>query len=401
MALTDSPSRARLPLPEFIALMAAIFGMVAFSMDSFLPALPEIAAELSPDAPNRAQYVLTSFMLGLGIGQFFVGPIADAFGRKVVIIGGLALYAAGAVLSALSPTLEVMVAARILQGLAVSAPRIAGLAMIRDLYAGREMARITSFVMMVFVLMPAAAPLIGQAIMAGFGWHGIFAAFVLLALVNGTWLGLRQPETLAPANRRPLNFARVIEGLREILGNGRVMRIVLMISCTFGILLATLTSIQQIYAQVFDREASFPLFFALTGLVSASGTFINASLVMRIGMRRMARFSYLMVVIITLIALAHFIFGSGTFWAFFIWSSLLFFGHGLTFGNLNALALEPLGHMAGLASSIIGGLSTIAGVLLAAPVGLAFDGSPLPLMLGALVFSGAAGLLMLTLGDAD
>ncbi|WP_413855420.1 MFS transporter, partial [Albidovulum sp.] len=172
----------RLPLPEFIVLLAMMFAMTAFSIDAMLPAMPEIAADLSPEAPNRAQLIVTSFVFGMGLGTFLTGPLSDALGRRRVIIGGATLYCLGAALAWVAPSLWLVLAARLLQGLGVAGPRVAAMALVRDLYAGRQMARIVSITMMVFVLVPAVAPLIGSFIIAGFGWRGIFPAFIVFAV---------------------------------------------------------------------------------------------------------------------------------------------------------------------------------------------------------------------------
>jgi DHA1 family bicyclomycin/chloramphenicol resistance-like MFS transporter len=200
----------RLSQAEFIALMGTIFATVAFSIDAMLPALPEIAAELTPEDANRAQLILTSFVLGMGIGTLVVGPISDALGRKRVILMGAALYLLGAGLALIAPSLEMILLARVIQGLGAAGPRVVSLAMIRDLYAGRAMAQIVSYAMLIFTLFPAVAPLIGAAIIAGFGWRAIFVAFLIFSVVSVGWLTLRQPETLAPEARRPLRAARLV-----------------------------------------------------------------------------------------------------------------------------------------------------------------------------------------------
>ncbi|MGR3343106.1 MAG: MFS transporter, partial [Paracoccaceae bacterium] len=193
----------RLPIVEFVALMATLASVVAFATDAMLPALPQIAADLSPDAANRAQLIVGAFMLGMGLGTFFAGPLADAFGRKSVVNGGIALFILGAGLAYLAQSLELVLGARVLQGIGSAGPRIAPLAMIRDLFEGRKMARIMSFVTMIFMLVPAMSPAIGAVIIDLWGWRAIFIAFALFAAAGGLWVSLRQDETLAVANRRP------------------------------------------------------------------------------------------------------------------------------------------------------------------------------------------------------
>jgi DHA1 family bicyclomycin/chloramphenicol resistance-like MFS transporter len=395
---TRQPEAKRLSQPEFIALMAVVVALVAVSIDTMLPAFPQIAADLSPDAPNRVPLILSVFILSMGIGTFFTGPLSDAFGRKLVITIGLGVYALGGVLAWRAPTLDLLLAARALQGLGAAAPRVVGTAMIRDLYQGRGMARITSFVMTVFMLVPAMAPLLGSAIMAGFGWRAIFAALVLFALGVALWLNLRQPETLPPPARRPFRVASLKNGLVEVLSNRQAMRYILVLTLMFGSLFSILTTIQPIYDQRFGRSAGFPFWFMATAVVSAAGTVLNATLVMRLGMRRLATRAlaalFTVATILTLVEWSGMLPEALGFPAFFVFSGAVFMSTGLVIGNLNALALQPLGHIAGLAASVVSAASTIGSALLSVPVALAFDGTPRSLLLGVAIFTGLALWLM-------
>lgn len=387
--------------PEFVALAATLFATVAFSVDAMLPALPQIAEDLRLADPNRAQLVLTSFVLGMGLGTFVSGPLSDAFGRKPVITAGLAIYVAAGAWAAFAGSLEALLLARVVQGLGASAPRIAVLALIRDLYEGRRMAQLMSFVMMVFLLVPALAPSLGALIISGFGWRAVFVAFVLFGLLNVLWLNLRQPETLPPERRRPLRAGLLVGALAEIATNRMVVLYTAVLSVGFGQMFALLSSIQQIYDIGYGMADSFPTWFLVGGLISGLGTVFNATLVMRLGMRRIAIGAYGAQALFTgTLALAHL---SGAmpavppFWLFFVWSVSIFTMAGLTFGNLNALALEPMGHIAGLASSATGAISTVAAVAIAAPIGLMFDGTPVPLTGGVLVCTLIAlGLMLLS-----
>ena len=371
---------------EFIALTAVLFATIAFSIDAMLPALPEIAAELTPGAPNRAQLILTAFILGMGAGTLVAGPLSDAIGRKPTILAGAVLYILGAALASVAPTLELMLAARLIQGLGAAGPRVASLAMVRDLYSGRQMARIVSFAMMVFTLVPAVAPAIGVAIIAGFGWRGIFGAFIVFSLVSGSWLFLRQPETHPPAARRPLRTGPLLAAAREVLSHRLIVIAIAVQTLAFGALFGTLSSTQQVFDHTFGKADSFPYWFALIAVVSGTGSLLNAAIVVRLGMRR--------VIGVTLVAQTGFslAFGLATlaglspawlyFPAYLIWTTGVFFMAGLIFGNLNALALEPVGHIAGMAASITSAIATVVSVFVAAPIGLMFNGTPVPLALG-------------------
>ncbi|MFQ5439524.1 MAG: multidrug effflux MFS transporter [Paracoccaceae bacterium] len=389
-----------LPFAEFVVLIALMFSMIAFGTDAMLPALPRIAGDLGLSDVNRAQLVITSFILGTGLGQLLTGPLSDSLGRKPVITGGLLFFMLGCVLAMQAPTLGWMLVARIMQGIGVSAPRTVTLAMVRDQYAGRLMARVMSIAMVLFVLVPAVAPLIGQSIAHSFGWRAIFLSFILFALVGAFWLNLRQPETLAPERRRPLRAATYGAAAREVLGSRVVMTYTLVLGAGLGALFGYLSSAQQIYVETFGAGTDFPFYFAAIALVSGSSGFVNALLVMRLGMRLLAiiAISGLLVVSVAfaLILWKGDLGPDALFRLFLLWSVITFFAPGLTFGNLNALAMEPMGHVAGMASAIVGAVGTMLGAAIAVPIGLAFDGTPMPLAIGFIVCSAASLALMLS-----
>ncbi|WP_323041171.1 MFS transporter [Gemmobacter sp.] len=391
----------RLPLPEFIALMAMLFATIAFSIDAMLPALPEIGLELSPESPNRAQLILTSFVLGMGIGTFVTGPLSDSFGRRRMILAGSALYCVGAAMAWAAPTLEGVLIGRLVQGLGAAGPRIVAVAMVRDLYAGRQMARIMSFAMMIFTLVPAVAPLVGTWIIAFAGWRGIFLAFVLFSAVSMVWLMARQPETLPPAARSPLRMAPLMAAAREVMMHRVVQVSIAMQAMLFAALFGTLSQIQYLFDQTYGRGDSFPYWFAGIALVSGSASLLNAQLVMKLGMRRMVRLALVAQVAISgavaVLTLGGLVPGGAGFALFLVWVCGVFFMTGFTLGNINAIAMEPLGRVAGMAASLIAAVATVAGVALAVPLGLAFDGSIGPLALGVAGLAALAALFQLAL----
>ena len=386
--VADAPRRMR--FGEFIALLALLFATVAFSIDAMLPVLGVIGAELSPPDPGRAQLVITVFVLGLGLGTFLSGPLSDRFGRKPVILCGIAVYMTAATVAALSKNLEVLLAARFVQGLGAAAPRVVSQALVRDLYVGRQMARVMSIAMAIFVLVPAVAPLIGAYIAAGFGWRAIFWSFLVFGILSGTWLALRQPETLAPENRRSLRAADLWEALREVLGNGRVRLFLAALALSFAPMFAWLASVALIFEETFDRGPEFPYWFALVAVLSAPASLINAKLVIRLGMQRLVAVALSAQIASALVFLIMVQLGSVGFAAFVIFMWLQFFSIGLIFGNLNALALEPLGHVAGMATSVMGGVSTMLAAIIATPIARAFDGTAGPLAMGAFLCAGLA-----------
>jgi DHA1 family bicyclomycin/chloramphenicol resistance-like MFS transporter len=370
---------------EFIALVAMMSALIALSIDAMLPGLPYIAADLTPDDPNRAQLVVTSFVLGMGIGTLFTGPLSDSFGRKPVMLAGAALYIAAAFACAYAQSMEQLMAARLVQGLGAAGPRVVSLALVRDRYAGRGMARIVSFVMIVFTTVPAIAPSLGALIVAYADWRLIFWVFILFAGALSLWLIVRLPETLTEENRRPFRTESLRAAVTEMLTHPTVRLSILVQGLGFGCLFAAISTVQPIYEETFDRAHEFHLWFAGIAILAASASFLNAALVMRLGMIRLVSAMLLAQVVLSALMIGLLLAGvSGTalFALFLFWQLSLFFQAGLTIGNLNAIALEPMGHIAGMAASVIGSLATVIAVVLAVPIGLAFDGTPLPLAVG-------------------
>ncbi|GAA6178898.1 multidrug effflux MFS transporter [Shimia sp. NS0008-38b] len=382
---------------EFIALIAMMFATIAFSIDAMLPALPEIAHELSPGNLNHATLIITSFVMGMGLGTFFTGPLSDRFGRKPVLIGGALMYTVCAFLGWQSQTLEWLLAARFFQGVGSAGPRIVTLAIVRDLFAGREMARIMSFAMMVFTIVPALAPAIGTVIIDLSSWRGIFVAFMIFSLLSVLWVGVRLPEPLSVEDRRPFSFAKLMSGAREMWGIPAVRTSMYVQTLILAGLFAMISSVQPIYDQTFGKADQFPLWFACIALLSGSASLLNAKLVMVFGMRFLVTFAIGAQIVFSLGMIGAYAVPNDSvhFAAFVIWQTAIFFSVGMTIGNLNALAMEPLGHMAGTGASIMGAFSTILGGVLAAPVGLAFDGTPLPMAISLGVFAVISFALML------
>ncbi len=399
MSSTDAPAQPipRLSTTEFIALMGMMFATIAFSIDAMLPALPDIAAQLSPDTPNYAQLVITSFVMGMGVGTLVTGPLSDAFGRKTIIIIFAALYMVGAALAWAASSMELLIAARIIQGLGAAGPRVASMALIRDLYTGREMARIISFAMLVFTVFPAVAPLIGHGIIELFGWRAIFISFLLFSLVSVGWLTLRQAETHPPANRRKLNAAELWAGTREALSLRQMQLSILVQSMIYGLLFGKITSIQPIFDRTYGWGEYFHWFFFAIAVLSAPAAPLNGRLVVRLGMRPLIRralwaqtaFSTLFVALLLSGAV-----GTTEIWFYFGWSVTVFALMGFTIGNLNALALEPLGHIAGLAASLMGALATVAGAVLGTSIGQLYNGTAMPLAASVLILSLLGAMVM-------
>ncbi len=384
---------------EFVALIAMMFASIAFAIDSMLPALPQIAAELVPLSPEKAPLILSAFLIGMGLGTFFSGPLSDAFGRKKVILFGALLYMLAATVAWASTSIEMMLIARVVQGLGASGPRVVALAVIRDRFAGRQMAQIVSIVMMIFTLFPAVAPLLGTFIIAFVGWRGILLSFVAFAAIFTLWMLLRLPETLAPENRRPMKMFLMVAAVGEMLGHPVVRLAIVVQTLIMTMMFLTLMLVQPIFDQIYGRAADFPYWFFVVALIAGSASLLNALLVVRFGMQRLITMALAIQIAISFVYVVGDLGGGKNGFIFFvIWQTCMFAQAGLTIGNLNALAMEPMGHIAGMAASVTGAIATVGSALISALLGTVLGGDERLLFLAALALAvlGFCGMMMLS-----
>ncbi len=362
---------------EFVPLIALLMSLVALAIDAMLPALPAIGHDLGAPRPNDAQFVITSLFLGLGLGQMLFGPLSDRIGRKPAIHVGLVLFMAGCLVSIFASTFEAMIAGRILQGIGVAGPRIVTVALVRDQYEGRRMARLMSFTMAVFILVPTVAPALGQGILWLGGWRAIFTTFFAIAAVAFAWFALRQPETLPGARRRPFSPRVIGQGVLEVLRIRAALGYTLATGFVFAPFVAYLSSAQQIFQEAYGTGALFPVWFGVLALAIGCASLVNGRLVMKHGMRRIARAATVSITLVSVVAWALTLAFEGLppFWLFMAYLLVIFLCMGLLFGNLNALAMEPLGHIAGVGAAVVASLSTFISVPLGALVGQSFDGT--------------------------
>ena len=388
-------------LPEFIILVALIISLVALSIDAMLPALPLIANDLGVTEMNDSQYVISVFFAGLAIGQILFGPMSDALGRRPAIIGGFALFSVGCLLSIYATSFEQMLLGRLLQGIGAAGPRIVSVALVRDQFKGREMARVMSFVMTIFILVPVFAPAVGQLVLMLADWRAIFMLFLVLVLIVVSWFYLRQPETLAVHNRIQFSVAQLLLDTVAIFRIRAALGYTLTMGFVFGAFIGYLSSSQQIFQLQYQLHELFPLYFGFLACAIGFASLLNARLVMRFGMRRLSRYALSG---ICLLSVPFYLYawtqqGHPQIYLLMAYLLPLFFCFGILFGNLNALAMEPLGHIAGLGSALVGSISTLMSVLFGVLIANAYDQTVLPLVAG-FALLGMAGMVAMRWTDS-
>ena len=387
---SDTPAAQRGPgYREFIALMAVMISITAMSIDIVLPALPDIGRDLHAKHPNDPQLVVSILLLGMGFGQILLGPLSDCFGRKPIIFIGFVIFALGCLLSIFSTQFEAMLAGRVLQGVGVGGSRTAIAALIRDQYGGRAMARMMSAVMAVFIVVPAIAPALGQAILLITGWRAVFGVLMAQGLFALIWFVIRQPETLPAEHRLPVSVKRVAIAAMEVCTNRLALGYTLASGLIFGALLAYLNCAQQIFQEVYGLGWRFPFYTALLALAVGGASFLNSRIVMRFGMRMLSyrAISICMIAMALFLAATFQMGGRSPLWLMMICFAMAFFSLGILFGNLNAIAMEPLGHIAGVGAAVIGSLTNFISVPLAITIGRFYNGTTLPLTFGFAILS--------------
>jgi DHA1 family bicyclomycin/chloramphenicol resistance-like MFS transporter len=377
---------------EFIALVALTTSLVAMSIDTMLPALGDITRELAPPDPNDRQLVLTIFFAGLSLGQLVWGPVSDSIGRKPTLYGGLLLFALGGACCALAPSFPLLLLGRLVAGFGAAGPRIIAVAVVRDQHAGRAMARVMSFVTSIFILVPVVAPALGQAVLLVASWRTIFWLLVIAALLDGAWFAGRQPETLPPERRNPLSIAAVGRGAAEVFNHPITLGYTLATGFVFGALINYLSTSQQVFQEQYGIGQLFPLYFGSLAAAIGIASVTNAQLVLRFGMLRLARLAVRVecttATLFFVIALLYG--GHPPVSVFMAGLAICFFCNGILFGNYTARALEPMGHIAGVAAAITGCLSNLVGVAFGTPLGRMYDGTVSPIIGGFLLASFAA-----------
>lgn len=372
---------------ELVAMVAALSALNAFAIDVMLPALPDIGETFALTNDNDRQLVVIVYVAAFGMMQLVYGPLADAYGRRSVLVGALGAFVIGCVLSVIAPTFETLLAARVLQGLGAAATRVISVAVVRDLVEGRRMAQIMSMAMTVFMLVPIIAPGVGQLILMVAPWQWIFGALLIYALAILAWTLIRLPETLKPENVTPFRPKDIMGAYSACLRDRQFVGY--MIASTFmsGALFGYITASEQLYVEAFGLGENFAFAFASIAITITVGTFVNSRIVMRYGMRRISHWAG---ILMTLCAALHVIVDAAGFNSFYVFIAL--FGltvlpFGMVGGNFNALAMEPMGRNAGSASALFGAMTAVGGATLAGLIARSFDGTALPFLIGFTILS--------------
>lgn len=367
---------------EFIAMVAALMAINALAIDIMLPGMQEIGKSLGEPDENRRQLVITFYLLGFSVMQLVFGPLSDRFGRRGPLAVGMVIYVIAAIGALFVPTFAPLLALRFIQGMGAAATRVITVAIVRDVFGGRQMAEVMSLVMMVFLVMPVVAPTLGQGVMLFGEWRLIFASMAFVAAAILVWMWQRMPETLAHENRRPLNFVSVATGFKIVLTNRQSLWYTLSMAMILGALFGFINSAQQVYVGIYGLGVWFPLVFAVVAGCMSAASFANSKLVMRYGMRRIAHSAMIGFTVASGLLALLASFGPVPFALFLAIFAVAMICFGMLGSNLTSIAMEPLGALAGTASSVQGFVQTAIGAIVGAMIGQAFDGTVLPLCIG-------------------
>lgn len=394
-SLAPPLGKPKLAFPELVAITAGVMALNALAIDMMLPALNIIGTELKAGDSNQQQLVVGVYILGNGIAQLFFGPVADRFGRRRVLLFALGGYLAGSLLSVLAGSFSLLLAARAFQGISTAAARVSVIAAVRDQCAGRQMARVMSLAITIFMAAPILAPGFGQLILFSFPWRGIFVALFLYGAVIALWVFLRVPETIALEDRRPLNPSKIASSYWEFFSNRTSAGYTIASALCFGALFGYIAASEQIFREVFDAGEYFVIYFGLVAAALGAATLTNARLVETLGMRRISHGAVLVFILANLMHLAIAMTIGESLPIFVFFMCVAFFAIGLIGPNSSALAMEPMGHIAGSAAAANGFAGTTVAGGLGTLIGLFYDGTTLPIVLGFAILGIASLAVML------
>lgn len=383
-------------LVEFTLLIAAITSILALGIDAILPAMPNMSADLGLEDPNTIQLAITYYLVGMGFGMLFFGPASDSYGRKPMIYAGMVLFLVGSIICAMADDYNTLIIGRLVQGVGVSAPRAITMSLVRDLYSGREMAKVMSIVSAAFILVPAIAPTLGVAVLSFGTWRMIFVLILVFGFVVLVWLAMRQPETLPKERRNKFSVSNILAGTNEVITTRDCIAAILAAGLSSAALFGYLGASQQIFADAFQQGGNFPYLFGALALSIGLASVVNSRVVVRYGMRFLSRLASAVstaIAVLYLVALLSLPIGDNLV-IFMAWALPTFFCLGIMFGNLFSIGMVPLGHIAGVGSAVLGSTSTLIAAGLGGLIGQTFQGSVVPIVLGFAVLHAATYLII-------
>jgi MFS transporter, DHA1 family, multidrug resistance protein len=376
-------SRDSIGFGEFVTLTAVLMAIQAIAIDAMLPALPAISQEMLSAGDNRVQWVVTAYVLGMGVGQLIWGSLSDRFGRRPVLLCGLTVYGIAALACALTRNFEMLLVARLVNGLAAACAVVVR-SVIRDMYSGRSMARVMSLTFIVFMVIPILAPTLGQGILMIWPWRSIFVLFCLFSTTAMIWAMWRLPETLPVERRQTLSARHLVSAAGIALGNRISLGYTLGVAVTFGSVLAYVAMAPQIFGTVFGHLSWLPGMFALCALAMSVASYLNSRLVERLGMRFISHSALIAALGIAVLHWLVVLQGYERLWTFVLFQAFAMGCFGLMVSNFGAMAMEPVGAVAGAAASLQGFVTTSGAALIGAAIGKAFDNTTLPFTIGVL-----------------
>jgi len=392
-ANTPSSLKKAIPFAELVAIIASVMALNALAIDIMLPALGVIGEELRATHDNDRQLIIVVYVISNGFAQLLFGPIVDRFGRKTVLMIALTGYFLWSFLSVIAPTFAFLIAARAFQGFMTAAARVATVAMVRDQCAGRTMAKVMSLAITIFMAAPILAPAIGQIVLAFAPWRGIFLVLLIYGLLLSVWLSLRVRETLRPEDQKPLRVGDILARYGEFMTNKIAIGYTLAAALGFGAIFGYISASEQIFLEKFDLGQNFAVAFGATALALGVATFANANLVSKYGMRLISHSALVLFIVCNMLHLLAIWFFGESFVLFMAFMGISFFALGLLGPNMNAMAMEPMGHMAGAAAAANGFAGTTLAGFLGGIIGRFYNGSVAPIILGFLL-SGLCALFI-------
>lgn len=376
-------------------MMATIFGVQAMGIDVMLPALEIIGDHYAIEKANHQQWIIFAFILGFGFPQLFFGPIADRFGRKVLLQICLLIYFVSSFACVIAPNFESFLGLRLVQGICCAGTRVAAGAIIRDLSKGRSMASILSLVYTVFMIIPILSPALGTAIMAVVDWRWIFIVLGLFSIVIFVWTQIRLPMTLDEDNRRSFSMAQTFAGFKKVASHRTTAGYMIASGIIYGCLFSFIAASEQVFDEVFHRSDKFYLYFAGIAGLLAIMTYSNSRVVGRFGMRRISHAVVLIYILLSGLNLLYMHFIGQDFWVFYILFALSFGCFGMMGANFSSLALEFMGDIAGTASAVYGFVTMTLSFLLGVMVAQGFDGTVRPLLFAYVVLGVSSFIVIL------